>query len=319
MKGGAVASHDADDGHGDARWLGSPAGARRDGGVEDDERGGMAQYIVASRAPVPEGPPVSAPPLMAAAATRPLGRRAVRHTTSPAPRAVPRLAVGHPTTAWLRALTPRQGGSPALPGAARSLATATRPESRVSRDAEPPSPTAPGGGTAAAASGPRALGLGEERPEVARQRVRVERLERDAEPLRPVLVDQHHVRRVLEVPARDVPGAAAVGEVGGVRVGVVGAGGRRRGLRRRAGSRTAASAAGCTPGWRGRTRRRRPRPPAPPCARPGAARSRSGSRPAAARRACRSGTAPAPFGNARRSSHSRARCGVSPIGSTLTM
>ena len=57
-------------------------------------------------------------------------------------------------------------------------------------------------------------------------------LERDAEPLRPVLVDQHHVGRVLEVPARDVPGPAAVREVGRVRVRVVGAGRGGRGLGR---------------------------------------------------------------------------------------
>ena len=80
-------------------------------------------------------------------------------------------------------------------------------------------------------SGMRELGLGEQRAQVAGERARVERLERDAEPLLAALVDQHHVRRVLEVPARDVPGPAAVGEVG-----------RRPGRRRR---RPGAGSVGC--------------------------------------------------------------------------
>ena len=51
----------------------------------------------------------------------------------------------------------------------------------------------------------------------------------------PLLVDQQHVRRVLEVPAGDMPGAAAVG---------TGRPGRGRGRRRRAAARSAAAAAG---------------------------------------------------------------------------
>ena len=84
-------------------------------------------------------------------------------------------------------------------------------------------------------SAPTSGGLGEQGAQVPRQRPGVERLERDPEPLLAALVDQHHVRGVLEVPARDVPGPAAVGEVGRVRIGVV------ERLRRR--GRSAAAAA----------------------------------------------------------------------------
>lgn len=176
MKGGAVASKDVDDGYGDVRGLGSPASVRRDGGVEDGEWVGATAQTVAPRAPASGVPPVPAPPIIAAAGTAaapstpatsalPTGaasesassRRETPHTTSPAPaRRAFNSAVADPTTAWLRGSTPRQEAS-LFSDVSRSLAPATPDESRVSPDAELPSPTVPvatGGGTAAAASGP---------------------------------------------------------------------------------------------------------------------------------------------------------------------
>src|SRR4051794_36840577 len=68
--------------------------------------------------------------------------------------------------------------------------------------------------------------LGDQQFEISRERVRRELLEGNPDALRPVLVDEHHVCRVLEVQAGAVARVTAVAQIAKVGVAIVG---RRRG------------------------------------------------------------------------------------------